>query len=93
MRGLRAVDGALLAWRAWREPRRRVWTVWQGHVPIAVRRTRAEATRMIAAGGRTPRTARAAVDARYAPPGGPPPVAAGQPWLMVPPHAEEHADA
>lgn len=55
-----AAGRARLAWHAWREPRRRAWTVRQGDVTIATRRRRTEAARMLA----WPHARRLAVDAR-----------------------------
>lgn len=88
-----AAARALLAWHAWREPRRRVWTVWAGvgagqAVPVAHRKTRVQAAGMLAG-----RAGWAAVDARRAPPGGPPAEAAGQPWVLLPPPVGEYTGA
>lgn len=95
-----------LVWHAWRGPRRRVWQIWSarsGHnTPIVTRRNRFEALRWLGwYGGVAIDVITAARDGHprgHPPPTDPAAVARGveQGWLMVPlvpPRADEHADA
>jgi hypothetical protein len=80
---MRDLKAGLVQVNRWRAGRARVWTVWQGHVPIRTRATRERAARMLA--WAPPQVTRVAVDARYAPPGVPSPEDVAHPpeWMMV----------